>query len=372
MLTLVSADFGKNFCQFRFGGKPMPVNTIEWTGELDGRVRMVDQRLLPERFEQMHCDTAQEMWDAIKTLAVRGAPALGVAGAMALVLAVRDSDAADGSRFLADVEKACDYIGSSRPTAVNLFWALDRMKRLAAGLRDREPQEIKAALLAEAKVVLEEDNATCRAIGEHGASLILDGDCVLTHCNAGGLATGRYGTALSVLFAAHEQGRRFRVYADETRPLLQGARITAWELMNAGIDVTVICDNAAAWIMKTAPVTRVVVGADRIAANGDAANKIGTYGLALLAGAHRVPFYIAAPLSTFDLALPDGDAIPIEERDAAEVVEPFGRRTAPAGAKAGNPAFDVTPAGLITAFITEAGVVEKPDRDKLAALPFKA
>src|SRR5205807_646737 len=246
-----------------------------------------------------------------------------------------------------------------RPTAVNLFWALDRMQRRVAGLtEDRSPEELTRKLLDEALAIEKEDEAMCRAIGLHGAALIGEGQGVLTHCNSGGLATADYGTALAVMFSAADQGRRFQLFADETRPLLQGARLTAWELQQRGIDVTLICDNMAAQVMKEGRVHMVIVGADRIAANGDTANKIGTYGVALLAQAHAIPFYVAAPSSTFDLRLPTGDAIPIEQRDSREVTHGFGRQTAPDGVKVYNPAFDVTPAGLIAGIITEEGLIQ--------------
>src|SRR5207237_4436950 len=251
-----------------------------------------------------------------------------------------------------------DFLRTSRPTAVNLFWALDRMERRVAGItEDHSPEELTRKLLDEALAIEEEDRAMCRAIGAAGAALIGDGQGVLTHCNAGGLATADYGTALAVLFTAAEQGRRFHVYADETRPLLQGARLTAWELKQRGIDVTLICDSMAAQVMKEGRVHLVVVGADRIAANGDTANKIGTYGVALLAAAHCLPFYVAAPSSTFDLSLPTGDRIPIEQRDPREVTHGFGRQTAPEGVNVYNPAFDVTPARLIAGIVTEKGLV---------------
>jgi methylthioribose-1-phosphate isomerase len=280
------------------------------------------------------------VWEAVKTLRVRGAPAIGVAAAYGVVIGAAAGRAAG---------EVCDYLATSRPTAVNLFWALDRMRRRAgAGA---------AALLAEARAIQDEDAAMCAAIGRHGAELFRDGDGVLTHCNAGALATAGAGTALAAIYAAATAGKSLRVFADETRPLLQGARLTAWELMQAGIDVTLICDNTAAQVMREGRVQRVIVGADRIAANGDAANKIGTYTVALTAAAHGIPFYVAAPSSTFDLSIPDGAAIPIEQRAAEEVTEGFGRRTAPAGVKVYSPAFDVTPARLIAAIITEKGVI---------------
>jgi len=261
-----------------------------------------------------------------------------------------------------------EYVAWSRPTAVNLFWAVNRMKARALGLRGRSSGEIAEALLNEARAIHEEDRQMCRAIGRHGAELLCDGQGVLTHCNAGGLATSDYGTALAVIYAAAEAGKNLHVFADETRPLLQGARLTAWELHRRGIDVTLICDNMAAQVMREGRVQAVVTGADRIAANGDAANKIGTYGLALLAAAHRIPFYIAAPASTFDLSLPSGDAIPIEQRDPREVTHGFGRQTAPDGVAVYNPAFDVTPAGLIAAIICDRGIIRPVNRETIAAM----
>ena len=339
----------------------MPVATVDWEGGVDGRMTIVDQTLLPNEFKIIPLTTVEDAWEAIKVLRVRGAPAIGVAAAFATVLGVRGSAAKDFAGFRADLEKATDYLASSRPTAVNLFWALDRMKRVADESADLGVGELKRRLLAEARVILDEDKATCRAIGRNGAPLIEDGDGVLTHCNAGGLATADYGTALAVMFAAHERGTKFHVYADETRPLLQGARLTTWELMRAGIPVTLICDNMAAQVMKERRVQKIVVGADRIAANGDAANKIGTYGVAVAAHFHGIPFYVAAPVSTFDLTLESGAGIPIEERDPAEITEGFGRRTAPEGCPAYCPAFDVTPHELITGIITERGIIERPD-----------
>jgi len=335
----------------------MPVPTIEWLGGVDGAARLIDQTLLPTEFRQIECRTIEQMWEAIKVLRVRGAPAIGIAAAFGTVLGIQGSTATDYAAFEADLLKATDYLATSRPTAVNLFWALERMKRTAAENRNLPITELKLRLLDEALAILEEDKATCRAIGRNGAALVPDGGGVLTHCNAGGLATADYGTALAVMFAAHEQGKSFRVFADETRPLLQGARLTAWELMQAGIPVTVICDNMAAVVMRQGKVNLAVVGADRIAANGDTANKIGTYTVALLAREHGVPFYVAAPTSTFDLSLPSGDAIPIEERKPEEVTRGFGRQTAPDGVDVYNPAFDVTPAALIAGIITERGIV---------------
>jgi methylthioribose-1-phosphate isomerase len=346
----------------------MPVETIRWVGGLEGRVELVDQTRLPEEFAYVRCETAQQVWEAIRVLRVRGAPAIGIAAAMGLVLGVRDSRAEDREGFLRDLRRVKDYLATSRPTAVNLFWALERMERVALENAALLPAELKERLLKEALDIAEEDGAVCRAIGRHGAELLRDGQAVLTHCNAGGLATAGYGTALAVLFAAHEQGKRVAAYVGETRPLLQGARLTAWELRQAGIPVTLICDSMAAQVMKEGRVGAVIVGADRIAANGDTANKIGTYGLSILAGEHGIPFYVAAPSSTFDLSLPDGSEIPIEERGAEEVTRWGGRTIAPEGIEVYNPAFDVTPAGKITAVITEKGVIHRPEAASIARL----
>jgi len=338
----------------------MHFDTIRWQGGLDGWVELIDQTRLPTAMVCRNCCTAEEMWDAIKVLRVRGAPAIGIAAAMGLVLGVRDSAAEDSAAFLADVRRVSAYLATSRPTAVNLFWALERMERLVVAHPEAAPGDLKALLLTEAQRIAEEDRAMCQAIGRHGAALLSDGDGVLTHCNAGGLATGGGGTALAVMFAAHEQGKAIHVFADETRPLLQGARLTTWELQHAGIPVTLICDNMAAQVMREGRVQSVVVGADRIAANGDAANKIGTYGVSVLAGAHGIPFYVAAPSSTFDMSLVSGDGIPIEQRDASEVTQWGGHTIAPQGVDVYNPAFDVTPAENITAIITELGVIKEP------------
>ena len=333
----------------------MAVDTIVWEGDArSGAAVAIDQTLLPGRLEKVRITTAAQMWDAVKRLVVRGAPAIGIAGAFGVVLGARE-----GGDPREAALKAADYLATSRPTAVNLFWALDRMRSAARRLSGTEGQALEA-LLKEANAILEEDRATGRAIAKHGSGLLKDGDAVLTHCNAGGLATGGEGTALAVITGAAAQGKRITVYADETRPLWQGSRLTAWELVQAGIPVTVITDSMAAWTMKTKGIRAVVVGADRIAANGDAANKIGTYGVALAAKAHGIPFYVAAPFSTFDLTIPDGSGIPIEERGAAEVASPFGSRVAPEGASVYNPAFDVTPAALISAIVTERGLLRPP------------
>jgi len=340
--------------------------TIAWVGGIDGFIRLIDQTLLPTRLEYRDCHTVEEVWEAIRNLRVRGAPAIGVAAAMGVVLGMQQIQGAGRGAFAQRLHEVVSYLRTSRPTAVNLFWALDRMEKRVCGFTEEwSPGELKRSLLEEALAIEDEDRRMCRAIGEAGAALIADGQGVLTHCNAGGLATADYGTALAVLFRAAELGRRFQVFADETRPLLQGARLTAWELQQRGIDVTVICDNTAAQVMKEGRVQTVIVGADRIAANGDTANKIGTYGVALLARAHQIPFYVAAPSSTFDLTLPAGDAIPIEHRDPREVTHGFGRQTAPEGVKAYNPAFDVTPAHLIAGIVTEKGLIRPVTREQI-------
>jgi methylthioribose-1-phosphate isomerase len=343
------------------------VETLGWVGDGDGWVRMIDQTLLPVEFTQIDCRDVETLWEAIKMLRVRGAPAIGIAAAYGVCLGLQTVAGGDESAFFARLEEVADYLASSRPTAVNLFWALDRMKAKAIGLRGKMPVgEIAADLLAEARAIHEEDRQMCRAIGRHGAELLADGQGVLTHCNAGGLATADYGTALAVFFAAAESGKRLHVYADETRPLLQGARLTTWELMERGIDVTLICDSMAAQVMREGRIQAVVTGADRIAANGDAANKIGTYSAAVLAAAHNVPFYVAAPTSTFDLSLSTGDEIPIEQRDPREITHPLGRQAAPEGTRVYNPAFDVTPARLIKALICEKGIIEPVTTERVA------
>ncbi len=344
----------------------MPQDTVRWNGHA---LFIIDQTLLPGTFREIQLDSLESVWEAIKRLRVRGAPAIGVCAAFGVLVGVREANARATDTILRAVDHAADYLASSRPTAVNLFWALDRMKRVtheaATSLHDTA---LLARVEQEAVAIYEEDRQLCRAIGRHGAPLIGEGAGVLTHCNAGGLATADYGTALAVMFRAHEEGRRFRVYADETRPLLQGARLTAWELLQAGIDVTLICDNMAGQVMREGKVDLVVVGADRIASNGDTANKIGTYSVALLAKAHGVPFYVAAPYSTFDLSIQDGNAIPIEQRDPLEVTCGFGTPTAPDGVKVYNPAFDVTPAELIAGIITERGILRPPFTESVAGL----
>jgi methylthioribose-1-phosphate isomerase len=345
--------------------KTMP-RTIQWIGGTDGHVRLLDQTLLPTVEEYRECRRIDEVWEAIRSLRVRGAPAIGVAAAMGLVLGLQNALHGTRGSFAARLKEVADYLRTSRPTAVNLFWALDRMEKCVRPYVEKEPPaELLKMLLQEALAIEEEDCRMCHAIGQAGAGLIREGYGVLTHCNAGGLATADYGTALAVMFTAAEQGKTFRVFADETRPLLQGARLTTWELQQRGIDVTLICDSMAAQVMKEGRVHLVITGADRIAANGDTANKIGTYGLAILADAHGIPFYVAAPSSTFDLSLPTGDAIPIEQRDPGEITHYMGRQTAPAGVHVYNPAFDVTPARFLRGIITEKGLIEPVTAEKI-------
>ncbi len=341
------------------------IETLRWIGGVDGHLQMIDQTLLPVELRQIDCRDVEAVWEAIKMLRVRGAPAIGIAAAYGVCVGLQTVAGQDEAAFFPRLDEVTDYLASSRPTAVNLFWALDRMKKKAHESRGSDAAKMAELLLAEARAVHEEDRRMCRAIGRHGAELLADGQGVLTHCNAGGLATADYGTALAVIFAATESGKRLHVYADETRPLLQGARLTAWELKQRGIDVTVICDSMAAVVMREGRVQAVVTGADRIAANGDVANKIGTYGVALHAMAHHVPFYVAAPSSTFDLSISSGDEIPIEQRDGREITHGFGRQTAPDGVAVYNPAFDVTPADLIAALICEHGLIRPVSRQRI-------
>jgi methylthioribose-1-phosphate isomerase len=331
------------------------VETLRWVGDVDGHLVLIDQTKLPVEFQELECRSLEQVWEAIKQLRVRGAPAIGIAAGYGVCIGIQR--AVDERAVFAQLSKSVDYLATSRPTAVNLFWALDRMKAKASSLKGESAASIRSALLAEARSIHEEDRAMCHAIGRHGATLLRDGQGVLTHCNAGGLATAEYGTALSVFFTAQDEGKHVRVFVDETRPLLQGARLTAWELTRRNIDATLICDSMAAQVMREGKVQAVITGADRIAANGDSANKIGTYSIAVLARAHGIPFYIAAPSSTFDLSISDGSKIPIEERAADEITHGFGRQTAPTGVKVYNPAFDVTPAEYIQAIITERGLI---------------
>jgi len=344
------------------------LQSVRWNSA-EQQLDLLDQRLLPDEIVYLPLVTSEQVWDAIKQLAVRGAPAIGISAAFGVYLGVRS---VSGSReqLLEAAVKQCDYLATSRPTAVNLFWALDRMKQRAEQLASEggEPEAMKQALLDEAKLIQSEDEETCRLIGEHALSLFEDGMGVLTHCNAGGLATARYGTALAPMYLAQERGIQLKVFADETRPVLQGARLTAFELQQAGVDVTLICDNMAGTVMNKGWVQAVIVGTDRVAANGDVANKIGTYSVAVLAKAHGIPFYVACPISTIDMNTPTGADIPIEERHEDEITQGFGKRTAPQGIKVYNPAFDVTPNEYVTAIITEKGIVRAPFAENLKKL----
>lgn len=360
------------------------VRSIRWVvdgeqGPVGSHLQLLDQTRLPQDTIYLDLTTVSEVWQAIKRLSVRGAPAIGIAAAYGVCLACRTAQPKSFAELLDDCRQAAQYLATSRPTAVNLFWALNRMDKTMDSLpqvwsqssaaEQADPARwLQTQLLQTATAIHEEDRLMCHAIGRFGAELLQDGDHVLTHCNTGGLATSEYGTALSVCFTAQDQGKNLHVYVDETRPLLQGARLTAWELMQRQIDCTLICDNMAAHVMATKQVDAVIVGADRIAANGDTANKIGTYNLAVLANFHRVPFYIAAPSSTFDLSIANGDSIPIEERHAEEITESFGRRTAPEGVRVYNPAFDVTPATLIEGIITEKGLIRPVTRQQIESV----
>jgi methylthioribose-1-phosphate isomerase len=343
----------------------MSFRTIEWR---DNKVVMIDQTRLPGEEIYLEFDDFHGVAEAIRGMVIRGAPAIGVAAAMGIALGARDIIADTHESFFRQLDNVCDTIARTRPTAVNLFWAIERMKRVAEANREKDLNSIRQLLKAEAISIEQEDLQICRAIGRHGAALIREGSCVLTHCNAGGLATAGYGTALGVIRAAHEAGKNISVFADETRPWLQGARLTAWELMKDGIPVTLIADNMAGYFMKRGEIHCCVVGADRIAANGDTANKIGTYSVAVLARENRIPFYVAAPLSTLDLSLRSGDEIPIEERHSREVTHLHGLPIAPEGVQVRNPAFDVTPAKYITAIITEKGIVRGDYENGLRAL----
>ncbi len=349
----------------------MIAQTLKWVGDIDGFLELTDQRLLPAEFARLQCRNISQVYEAIKTLAVRGAPALGVSAAYGLVLSLQKLAKGDGVQAgLVCLKETCEYLALSRPTAVNLFWAMERIRQKAeeftAADAKADVRKLRQFVLAEANAICQEDVDMCRLIGENGQKFIEERSGVLTHCNAGALATAGQGTALSVLFEAHKRGRKFKVYADETRPLLQGARLTAWELKQARIDVTVICDNMAGALMKQGQISIVITGADRIAANGDAANKIGTYSLSVLAKEHSIPFYIAAPSSTFDLGIKSGAEIPIEQRAAEEVTTFAEVQIAPEGVDVYNPAFDVTDASLITAIITEKGVIENPNADNIS------
>ncbi len=347
----------------------MIAQTVKWAGGTGGTLEMIDQRRLPGELIILSVHSIEELHEAIRTLAVRGAPAIGVAAGYGPVIALQGTEATGPvSQALDRVYQACDSLATSRPTAVNLFWALDRIRNKASEVAQQagiSSKDLHEAILAEANAIYTEDVEMCRQIGQHGESLIAEGAGVLTHCNAGALATAGQGTALSPMFEAKAKGKKFKVYADETRPLLQGARLTAWELQQAGIDVTVVCDNMAGWLMKQGMIDIVITGADRIAANGDTANKIGTYSVSILAKHHGIPFYIAAPSSTFDLSLASGAEIPIEQRDTYEVSHLAGTPIAPEGISVYNPAFDVTEAVDIAGIITEKGVIHHPDTARI-------
>ena len=345
---------------------PSPaVQALRWTGD---RLELIDQRVLPSRFEYVSCSNAAQVAQAIRDMVVRGAPAIGCTAAFGVALEALRCSALPRAEFDRRLAEACEALARSRPTAVNLFWALARMNRMSAAGSAQSSAEAAAALLGEAHCIFDEDIEINHAIGRAGAALVPDGARIVTHCNAGALATAGHGTALGIVRSARDQGKCISVIASETRPFLQGARLTAWELVQEAIPVTLITDNMAGHMMQRDKVDLVIVGADRIAANGDVANKIGTYTLAVLASRHRVPFYVAAPLSSIDLSVAEGSAIPIEERSADEVTGYGATRWAPAGVAVANPAFDVTPAGLITAIVTERGVVHAPDAAKIRAL----
>lgn len=335
-----------------------PLRPVWWNAAVTpaGALQLIDQTRLPAELITLTCRTLDSVWQAIKQLKVRGAPAIGVAAAYGVIVGLDEAAPSDAT-WPSVLKKVRDHLATSRPTAVNLFWALDRMGKKGESLGAAAWPQARSALLAEAHAIRDEDAAMCRAIGEAGQQLIAEGSGVLTHCNAGALATSEYGTALAVMYSAQAKGRSFKVFVDETRPLLQGSRLTAWELRQAGIDATLICDNMAAVVMREGKVQLVITGADRIAANGDTANKIGTYGVAVLAHAHGVKFFVAAPSSTFDLSIADGSGIPIEERGPEEVRSLGGSPTAPADMPVYNPAFDVTPARLITGIITQKGLI---------------
>jgi len=344
---------------------PSGVETLRWR---DGKLELLDQRLLPARVEFVACATAQEVAGAIRGMVIRGAPAIGCAAAYGIALeAARLKDAAPAA-FASGMDQAFQALAASRPTAVNLFWALERMGAAVKAAGRARPADIAARLLDEAQRIVSADIAANRAMGAHGAALIADGARVFTHCNAGALATAGHGTALGVIRSAVAAGKRVSVVVDETRPFLQGARLTAWELGQDGIPVTLITDSMSGHLMSRGEIDAVIVGADRVAANGDVANKIGTYMIAVLARRHGIPFYVAAPLSSIDIRLASGDAIPIEEREASEVRGFGDREWAPPGIAVRNPAFDITPAALVSALVTETGVVSEPDREKIAAL----
>jgi methylthioribose-1-phosphate isomerase len=327
--------------------------TLEWK---EDRLVILDQTRLPDEVVYLDCNNLDEVATAIKDLKVRGAPAIGIAAAFGVVVGMQNQELTHWNEYKKKLNQVASTLASTRPTAVNLFWALDRMRNVAEKNKSQTPQKLNQILLDEALAIHQEDKLMCERIGEFGATLLKDGYTVLTHCNAGALATGGIGTALGIIYTATWQGKKISVFSDETRPVLQGARLTVWELQQQGIDVTLICDNTAASVMKNKKIDCVIVGADRIAANGDVANKIGTYNVAILAHHHKIPFYVAAPSSSFDDSIPNGDQIKIEERSSLEVTDCFGKKTAPLGAKVYSPAFDVTPVELVTAYITEKGI----------------
>ena len=343
----------------------MKVETLRWN---DDRLELIDQRRLPLEFEYVACDSAVQTANAIRDMVVRGAPAIGCTAAYGVALEAQRHAREPRAQFDAALEESFKVLEASRPTAVNLFWAIARMRACHAQARADSTQMAAAALLALARQMHSDDIEICRAIGRHGVPLIADGARIMTHCNAGALATAGHGTALGVIRSARDAGKRITVIANETRPYLQGARLTAWEMVQEKIPVTLVTDNMAGYLMQQGRIDVIVVGADRIAANGDTANKIGTYTLAVLAERHRIPFYVAAPLSTIDIAIADGSAIPIEERNAAEVTGFRGVRWAAEGVSVFNPAFDVTPAALITGIVTEKGVISRPDASKIHSL----
>lgn len=341
------------------------IQSLEWRGD---HLRILDQTFLPARTVYSDLRDVGRVWDAIKKLRVRGAPAIGIAASYAFYMGLKDVTDDNFSSFWIEVQRIATYLGSSRPTAVNLSWALERIKNSIYAIKDRPLQEIKDHVLMVAKTIHDEDRRICKQIGLNGQSLIPKKARILTHCNTGSLATSEYGTALSMIYHAHEANKNIHVWVDETRPLLQGARLTAWELTQAEIPMTLITDSMAGFVMKQKKVDLVIVGTDRVAANGDMANKIGTYSLAILAKAHNIPFYVAAPLSSMDMSLESGDLIPIEERDGKEIYEIGSTKIAPDRIPTYNPAFDVTPAELITAFITEKGIIKPDFKTNLKAL----
>jgi methylthioribose-1-phosphate isomerase len=335
----------------------MPFQTVDW---VDGKIRLIDQTRLPDELVYLNISQVDDLAEAICSLRIRGAPAIGVAAALGVALAAKQYIHQVQPDFNQSVRQAMDVLGRTRPTAVNLFWALNRMEKVLLQAESLSPSEIQEKLLKEALELLNEDRRICHQLGQNGAELIPDPASILTHCNAGGLAASEYGTALAVIYEAIARGKEIRVYVNETRPLLQGARLTAWELNASGVEVTVQCDSAAAFLMQQEKIDCIIVGADRIAANGDIANKVGTYMLAVLAEKHHIPFYVVAPVSSFDLSIASGEEIPIEQRSRDEVAAVLGRNTVPEAVTVYNPAFDVTPNNLVTAIITERGILSPP------------